>query len=261
MSQRITKSSALEQEITLKSRFDSITNLIWPNYCPICRRASSVTELCPDCNDKLQPLITEEACPRCAHSIAPYAAVDGQCPNCRNRRWHITGAARLFPYHETGAELIRLIKFNNQIGFLSKLSDELADSLKNTSWIHEVDAFVEVPTCWTHRLSLPYHLASVLTRHLSRRLGKPSCPILRRRNGPRQVGLSATDRESNVAGKFAIRPGARADRAVICLVDDVMTTGSTINACAGILKKAGVDKVYAAVLATGLGQTIPRNCE
>jgi predicted amidophosphoribosyltransferase len=65
-----------------------------------------------------------------------------------------------------------------------------------------------------------------------------------------QPGVDFVKRKANVSGAFAVRRGHQYDGKTICLVDDVKTTGATLNECAKVLKEAGAKKVYALVLAT-----------
>lgn len=84
---------------------------------------------------------------------------------------------------------------------------------------------------------------------MARRLNLPLVRVLRRtRAGPHQIGLSYTARAANVRGAFAMRPGVELRDARLLLIDDVRTTGATINECAKVLQASGAAEVYAAVV-------------
>jgi predicted amidophosphoribosyltransferase len=91
----------------------------------------------------------------------------------------------------------------------------------------------------------------MLARALARRSGRPTAPDLleRRRATAPQVGLGEPDRRRNIAGAFAVRDrGAVRDRSIL-LIDDVMTTGATVDECARTLRRAGARRVDVLVLA------------
>lgn len=130
-------------------------------------------------------------------------------------------------------------------------AQHLAEGVKASSWSDHVEAVVAVPTHWRHRLGRPYYAAEILAERTAALLELPNVGLLRRvRAGPHQIGLSYTQRQDNVRGAFAVIRGGRIDGACVLLVDDVRTTGATLEECARILLKAGCGEVFAAVAAT-----------
>ena len=112
---------------------------------------------------------------------------------------------------------------------------------------------VPVPMPWQRRMYRGIDHTRVLAASCARTLRLPLCPVLRKRNGPAQMTLTATQRRVNLRGRLDARRGARrgslADTTVV-LIDDVLTTGTTLNASARILKNAcGAGRVIAAVVA------------
>ncbi len=109
-----------------------------------------------------------------------------------------------------------------------------------------VDAVCPVPLHWSRRFWRGFNQAALLARPLARELGAPCGPLLIRCYGGRsQVGRSAEERRAALAGAFF----ARAAPAHVVLVDDVVTTGATIVACARALRAAGAERVSVACLA------------
>ena len=118
--------------------------------------------------------------------------------------------------------------------------------------LRDADCVVPVPLHWSRRRQRGFNQASDLARHL----GLPAMRLLRRtRPTATQTGLSAARRHGNVRGAFAVRRGLeglvgregrdRLEGLVVVLVDDVCTTGATLNSCARVLKQAGVREVRA----------------
>jgi ComF family protein len=112
------------------------------------------------------------------------------------------------------------------------------------------DIIVPAPLHWVRWLQRGFNQSHLLARELRRRLRIPVVNALRRRKMTRaQAGLTRAGRRVNVAGAFsARRTSAVRDRRVL-LVDDVMTTGATMNACAGALKRAGAGHITVLTLA------------
>jgi len=117
----------------------------------------------------------------------------------------------------------------------------------------ELLVIVPVPLHWTRRWRRGFNPAAILARGLADALGLPLRPgaLRRRRRGRRQVGLGRRERRAALDGLFvAPRRGARAIRGrVVLLVDDVVTTGATLEACAAVLKRAGARSVIGIAVA------------
>ncbi|MDX2204637.1 MAG: ComF family protein [Hyphomicrobiaceae bacterium] len=117
----------------------------------------------------------------------------------------------------------------------------------------EADVIVPVPMGRLRLVLRRYNQAAMLATELSRTSGVPAALLALRRvkRTPRQVGLSRAQRIENVAGAFAVAPGRRAEIAGkrVLLVDDVITTGATADACARVLKRAGAARVDVLALA------------
>lgn len=113
------------------------------------------------------------------------------------------------------------------------------------------DVIIPVPLHRTRLMKRRYNQSALLARALSKRCGIPmdvQC-LLRGRRTPSQGGLSAQGRRRNVQGAFTVADADRVAGQRIVLIDDVMTTGATLNACARSLKRAGATRVDAVCLA------------
>lgn len=148
------------------------------------------------------------------------------------------------------ARLIRQCKYAEREDLLKPLSGWMVEEVRRQAWHSCVDAVTFVPTHWTRRLARPFHAAELLASAISVSLSIPRVALLRRtRGGPHQTGLSFTARVENVRGAFAVRRGTRLEGATLMLVDDVRTTGATVEECTRVLLRAGAAKVYAVVAA------------
>ena len=109
-----------------------------------------------------------------------------------------------------------------------------------------------VPLHWRRQLSRGYNQSLIISKGLERRSAPISTDLVRIRYTQRQWNLSPAGRKRNVAGAFAVRKGHRFSGRTICLVDDITTSGATLNECAKTLKEAGAEKVFAVVVAVAM---------
>ena len=119
--------------------------------------------------------------------------------------------------------------------------------------IADCDVIVAIPLARRRMLIRRFNQSQILAHEVARLTGKPSAPLalVRTRATRSQVGLSRGERERNVSGAFAVRPGQTAQIAgkAILLIDDVITTGATASAAARVLKRAGAARVDVLALA------------
>lgn len=147
--------------------------------------------------------------------------------------------------------MIRAYKYHGRTQLGPLLSTWLADAVKAAPWFGRIEAVVSVPTHWRHRLGRPLYAADALAAIVAEKTGLPRIGVLRRvRGGPHQIGLSFTDRQTNIRGAFAGRRGVTMHGARLLLIDDVKTTGATLNECAKMLRAGGAAEVFAAVVVT-----------
>jgi ComF family protein len=136
----------------------------------------------------------------------------------------------------------------------------MADAIAPLSG-HRQALIAPVPSHWTRLAARGYNQAARLAAALARHLNAPSQPDLLvkvRRTGS-QKGKTASGRDRNVRGSFAIHPGHTGciTGQTVLLVDDVLTTGATLNACARVLKRAGAERVLAVTLARVIRPVAP----
>ncbi|MEE9293912.1 MAG: double zinc ribbon domain-containing protein [Phycisphaerae bacterium] len=228
-----------------------LLDVLFPRNCVCCRGACDAhhLHLCDICRQKQDYLMAEPACPRCARRVGPFGVRDGRCLACRRRRSTVEGTVRVGPYREELSALVRAFKYGGRDELDRYLAGLLADAITLAPWCEKVDALVYVPTHWTHSLGRRYYAPGILTRITSRLAGIPTAIVLRRvEGGPHQMEVPPSERRKNIRGKFAMIRGASVAGARICLIDDVSTTGATLNECGRMLKEAQADAVYAAVI-------------
>lgn len=146
------------------------------------------------------------------------------------------------------ARLVRALKYRGVTALAGWLGSCLGAEVGHAGW--RPDLVCAVPLHAGRRRERGFNQAELLAREAARRLGVPYRPLLRRtRPTPRQARLDRASRRPNVRGAFASRPLAGS---TVLLVDDVLTTGATVEACRDALVEAGAAEVWIAVVARTL---------
>jgi competence protein ComFC len=224
-------------------------HLLWPGQCINCREGAVESgELCDDCWQRLILVCGAEYCRRCGRDASPYATGEGFCANCRDEEIHFDGIGRAGVYAEALRETI--LAFKHGRTELDKVLGGLNDSaLQASGFAGEVEIIVAVPLHWFKRLIRGYNQSLVLAKLLKHPTAKISTDLVRVRWTKAQPTMpTIAARAKNVEGAFAVRRGHPFAGRKICLIDDIKTTGATLNECARTLKEAGAAKVFALVL-------------
>lgn len=204
--------------------------------------------LCAACRALLRPL-TAPACAVCSSPIPAHALPEGyRCGACRAHPPGFNRLLGLWSYEPPLDAVIQAFKFRR----LDYLGRHLADALSRelASRVPGCDAVVPVPLHWRRWLARGYNQAERIARPLADALGLPFVPALgRRRATPPQSLLGRAERLSNLRKAFHVPRPARVRGLHLLLVDDVTTTGATLDAAATALKKAGAAAVTALAVA------------
>ena len=235
----------------------SLNHLLWPASCVNCRENICETDngLCKECWNQLLVCTGADYCQRCGRDTSKTAQLDGICPDCQGKEIHFDQIARAGIYAQSLQKMI--VAFKNEKTELDTILGFLIDSaLQGSGFMNEIEFFVPVPLHWSRRLIRGYNQSQILINKLKGKTAKINTDLVRiRRTKTQPTMVSPTARAKNVAGAFAVRHGHEFTDRKICLVDDIKTTGATLNECAKTLKEAGAAKVFAVVLAVA-GQKI-----
>lgn len=235
----------------------SVNQLLWPAVCVNCGVSISETDwnLCKKCWDELLACTSGDYCPRCGRDASRYGLLDGVCPVCQGREIHFDRIARSGVYADALSKMI--LSFKKGKTELDLVLSFLADSaLQGGGFYGDIELFVPVPLHWSRRLFRGYNQSRVLAQKLKHPVARINTDLVRiRRTKFQPMMASAAQRAKNVAGAFAVRYRHNFAGRAVCLVDDIKTTGATLNECAKTLKEVGASKVFALVLAVA-GQNI-----
>jgi competence protein ComFC len=238
----------------LKSGFrlilHGLSDLFFPPACVLCDAPEVKTDerLCFKCAETIK-LIPDIVCPKCGLPISqPDSAAFHPC----KRERPAYGRARYGYFHEGAVrECVVGLKYNGSLKMGEAVSDLLIKAFNRYFRPHEFDLIIPVPV---HRKRLSkrgFNQTVVVSQDLSDFTGIPlqRRALKKTRDTPPQVGLSRSQRMSNLAGSFGVKRPSLISRARILLIDDVSTTGSTIREASRALMDSGARSVDVLVLA------------
>lgn len=171
-----------------------------------------------------------------------------QCDDCLTfpPAWDHGRAAVL--YSGGGRRAVLALKHGDRLDMARSLAEWMARAAPEL--LAATDVITPVPLHWRRMVKRRYNQSAELARHLADISGKPYVPdlLIRKKSTPTQDGLSRAERHENQRGVFTVNPRHATHKHVL-LIDDVMTTGATLSACAETLRAAGNDQIDALVLA------------
>jgi ComF family protein len=228
---------------------EAALDLLFPPHCVGC--ASPGPVWCASCASRLQTLDG----PVCALCGRPEERDDGVCQTCSQSPPILV--SRSFAWYQPPLDgAILYLKYRPDRRLADVMGGWLADVMHRSGW--QADLITSVPLSRRRRAQRGYNQADLLGKALARGTGLPmrSSALTRRRETGTQVGLGPRERMRNVAGAFEASSGLVRHKAVI-VVDDLFTTGATLDACAAGLIDAGASRVYGLTVARA-GHTVPR---
>lgn len=243
---------------------DAVASIVFPAACRVCERLltrASRIPICDNCLGSFAPL-PEKICVTCGRPLEAYPLREGEallCPACKTGQYEFDRARSYAIYEGALIRAIVLLKFEEMTPLGHWFGERLAELVRRGEEELAADVVVPVPLHRQRQRERGYNQADLIARPLARRLGLPCRPVLLVRTKPRpdKLHLSLEERWSSVRGAFAAKPGSRVDNLRVLLVDDVMTTGATLDACARALRQAGARTVIGLTVARALGNPLP----
>lgn len=225
----------------LSSVWRRTLDLVFPPRCVGCGAFGSfLCEQCLSATPRAQP-------PRC--SVCWMPGSEDVCGRCRAEPPGFEAARCPFVYQGAARDAVHALKYDGLSALAPAMAAAMADCLRE--WSPAVGAIVPVPLAGARKRGRGYNQSELLARELSRLSGLPMAKgvLARRKGGPAQARASdEAARRSNVAAAFEARPRDGLAGPLL-LIDDVMTSGSTLDACARALVEAGLGPVFALTFA------------
>jgi len=232
----------------VSAAWERTLDLVFPRRCVGCGVFGVF--LCPACL-AATPRAQPPRCPGCwmPRTGRPAGAAE-LCERCRTRCPAFEAARCPFVYAGAAREAVHALKYDGLSAVAATMAEAMAGTL--SEWRPPVTALVPVPLAGRRRRSRGYNQSELLAREISRLSGLPvhGGLLVRRKATPAQArSADEAARRANVEGVFAAAPKAEPQAGALLLVDDVMTSGATLDACARALVAAGLGPVYALTFA------------
>ncbi|MBU1365333.1 MAG: ComF family protein [Gammaproteobacteria bacterium] len=235
--------SILPQADGLKRLGRKILNAALPGSCLLCGADSQGSLLCPPCAKDL-PQLSGARCPICADQTTH----GERCGACLRETPHFARTIALLRYDFPADRLIHALKYGHQLAVAAWSAEHLAERIGT----EQFDLIVPLPLHPERLRERGFNQSAEIARALQNRLKFPvdRRNVVRTRATPPQADLPHKARHKNVRGAFECRADFTGQR--LLLIDDVMTTGATVNECARVLKLHGATEVTVGVIARAL---------
>lgn len=213
--------------------FNCFIDLIFPRICFFCN-VRSTKMLCADCLEKL--VFLNELCPICSSTV-----IDRVCQKCSEKNFVFDQLNSVFQYNKVIQKLIHDLKYHELKIVADYLAEHCLEFIERNDLYLDVDLVIPVPLHRTRYRARGYNQAEIISLPVAKFLNCDHNPKLVKRAHftKTQTRLGRSDRQKNVAGAFRINPKYSVYGKRILVIDDVFTTGSTLNAISQILKESG----------------------
>lgn len=237
---------------------DYISDLIYPRRCPICGDIALPRGnlACPSCKGKLK-LVVEPKCKKCGKHVE--FEEQELCFDCEKKHHQYSYGISLWEYNPVMRKSISDFKYNGRREYGDFYIEEFIRYYRKEILIMAPDALVPIPIHKSKLIDRGYNQAEILSRGITEKLGIPTLPNLLVRNKKTlpQKQLNDKERFKNLQEAFSFNNKEKdkfeGQLNKVLLIDDIYTTGSTVEACARILLDNGIKEVYFASICIGKG--------
>ncbi len=222
----------------------NLLSALFPSCCVFCQKTvdqatAQDIEICPDCYQALPHNTT--CCVRCALPLAEDITSATFCGRCIKKRPAFDYACSPFRYEDDIIKLVHQLKFSEKIRFSRSIGEMLLAHFSARN--EKPDCLLPVALHPSRMRQRGFNQSIEISRVLAKKLAIPieHSVIVRQRSTAAQTGLSAKQRQKNIRGAFSV--AGELNHQHVLIIDDVMTTGATVNELATLLKKNNVERV------------------
>ncbi len=233
--------------------FSGLLDILYPRHCFACENSlheEMNTHICASCMEKINKSDTRR-CVKCGFELGPGItdSING-CTECENTNLKLEKSFFVSDNRDPIKSLIHQFKYKKHACLATPLG-YLLIKLLNQEITCEIDIIVPVPLYWGKKQKRGFNQSALLAKKISSKIPLPISTnnLYRVKNTLSQTHLSRPQRQKNVFGAFKVKNPEKLHKKNVLLVDDVLTTGTTVSECAKSLKNAGVNKVFLIALA------------
>ena len=229
----------------------AIASLLYPPVCSICTATIAHGEyLCAECDAKVTRIVPP-FCAKCSEPFEGAITSEFTCANCEHRVLHFDAAVAAYRSRGIVRRVILDFKYGRQLHLRHLVARWLFAALDDERLRRRrFDIVVPVPLHPARERERGFNQAALLADLLSARMSVKNRLVLERiRYTTTQTAFDRAERMENLHGAFRLRKNMDVRELRVLLIDDVLTTGSTLSECARVLKKAGANFVHAATAA------------
>ena len=231
-----------------------VADWLYPRLCPGCGKMSDHPgrHLCWECLSRVE-LYTSGLCTLCGSFTEGKVEHAFVCGVCRQAKPSFDRARAAGRFAGVLREQVHQFKYGNALWLRHDLTDLLEGCLNAHFTPEAVDVVVPVPLHPVRQRERSYNQSALLAQELARRIDRrfDGQSLARVHRTETQTALDAVRRRMNIRGAFSVVKPEWVSARCVLLVDDVMTTGATLNECARMLKKAGTRTVWAVTVGRG----------
>lgn len=225
--------------------------LLYPERCAFCDRTIWRHDggVCPECS-KLVKVIEEPRCGKCGKLLN--SELDVLCRDCEKKQ-HVYNRGRiLFPYESMVQEGLYRLKYGGRARYALYYGRLLAELIKNDPELMQAEALIPIPLHKKRLLKRGYNQAELIAEAIGTNTGKKilNNVIVREKNTKPMKLLGLNERQNNLKNAFKLNRYDVELKSAI-LIDDIYTTGCTVDEAARVLREAGVEKIYFMAVAAG----------
>jgi ComF family protein len=239
--------------VSLRELLNDVSDIIFPPQCLACAEIINLPEsrvFCPPCQEKIS-FITGSICPICGMPFLESPAGSHICGNCLTNKPYYNQARSVAGFETVIMDTIHKFKYGRRVSSGNALGSFMADFSFPDLDFSEYSLLVPVPLHIKRLRERGFNQSLLLAKELGKKHKLPvNFSLLKRcRFTLTQTGLNRNEREKNIKGAFIVTDKKKIAGENIILIDDVYTTGATINECARVLMKAGAQRVAVLTLA------------
>ena len=228
-----------------------LIDLIYPPRCPVCGQPAAFgLKICPECRRQL-PLIESKRCRKCGKPVEDFEVL---CPDCAKEDHFYDRGLGIYIYDETMKRAISELKYKGRREYGEVFGDLLYENARSELMDWKPDCLIPIPLHRARVRERGYNQAQIIAEALSEKCGIPTRAdiLIRTMETGRMKELSAKDRMNNMTSAFEAVGDRKGIRSVV-LIDDIYTTGATIDAASVVLRRAGIDEIYFLAVCIGGG--------